>query len=582
MPESTQTSRRVEELDRQIASTVEKVVRDLHQELEERIRQGSEELLRRVEEISPQIPSSFLTEDDVSELIEPAAAPPALPSAEGLFAAIRRVDEASGQAEILNALVEETCGLASRAAFFLIRGGVVRGWGSCGFDTGVVESLNFPTGDGKVWGDLEEGSGAILLDAAACQEVAGQLGVAAGGTGLLVPFVLRGQLAGALYTDWPAGAPIPDLASVQLLTHSASQALETASVRKGGSRALHGVPHEAPPKEPAAPAEAPEATPVPAPEPAAAAAVEPEPPPAAPAVAPAAPEGAAEEGGDIWEEDVEDDEPTVIGQRAPEVQPPPPTPTVLSEAVGQQTVRLDISALQPPAAPVPAAPVPAAPAPAEFELEPEPSEAAGFELEPEPPAAAEVATQVQPPADVAPVAAPASTEVQPPADLAPVAAASTEVQPPPDMAYPSSFAAPPAPEVPVAPPPAAAVPPPAAAASGGATTEVRPPDDLQGPGSAFAEEAALSSAVNIPAGEEALHEEARRLARLLVSEIKLYNEEVIEEGRMAGNIYSRLKEDIDRSRQMYTERIDPRIQEDYFHQELVQRLAGGDPKLLGM
>ena len=50
----------------------------------------------------------------------------------------------------------------------------------------------------------------------------------------------------------------------------------------------------------------------------------------------------------------------------------------------------------------------------------------------------------------------------------------------------------------------------------------------------------------------------------------------------AGNIYSRLKEDIDRSRQMYTERIDPRIKEDYFHQELVQRLAGGDPNLLGM
>ena len=32
-------------------------------------------------------------------------------------------------------------------------------------------------------------------------------------------------------------------------------------------------------------------------------------------------------------------------------------------------------------------------------------------------------------------------------------------------------------------------------------------------------------------GENALHEEARRLARLLVSEIKLYNEEQVEEGR---------------------------------------------------
>ncbi|MEM6797829.1 MAG: hypothetical protein AAF725_27925, partial [Acidobacteriota bacterium] len=84
--------------------------------------------------------------------------------------------------------------------------------------------------------------------------------------------------------------------------------------------------------------------------------------------------------------------------------------------------------------------------------------------------------------------------------------------------------------------------------------------------------------------DAALHEEARRLARLLVSEIKLYNEEIIEEGRRTGNIYDRLKDDIDRSRQMYEERIDPRLadQEDYFYQELVQRLAGGDRNLLGM
>ncbi len=134
------------------------------------------------------------------------------------------------------------------------------------------------------------------------------------------------------------------------------------------------------------------------------------------------------------------------------------------------------------------------------------------------------------------------------------------------MGHPPSFATPPAPTPPPDP--------------GG--TQVRPPDDLVGPGSAFAPVQPPAVDSGIPSGEEALHEEARRLARLLVTEIKLYNEEVIEEGRMAGNIYSRLKEDIDRSRQMYAERIDPRIKEDYFYQELVQRLAGGDPKLLGM
>ena len=105
--------------------------------------------------------------------------------------------------------------------------------------------------------------------------------------------------------------------------------------------------------------------------------------------------------------------------------------------------------------------------------------------------------------------------------------------------------------------------------------------DLQGPGLAFTKD---QGSVATSSGDEALHEEARRLARLLVSEIKLYNEELIEEGRRAGSIYSRLKEDIDRSRQMYEERIDPALhgKDDYFYQELVQRLAGGDPSLLGM
>ncbi len=50
--------------------------------------------------------------------------------------------------------------------------------------------------------------------------------------------------------------------------------------------------------------------------------------------------------------------------------------------------------------------------------------------------------------------------------------------------------------------------------------------------------------------EEELHEEARRQARLLVTEIKLYHEEAVEEGRKSGNIYDRLRGDIDRSRQL--------------------------------
>ena len=115
------------------------------------------------------------------------------------------------------------------------------------------------------------------------------------------------------------------------------------------------------------------------------------------------------------------------------------------------------------------------------------------------------------------------------------------------------------------------------------TSEVKPPDDVDGPGSAFREVVEQGNP-DIPAGEEGLHNDARRLARLLVSEIRLYNEELIEEGRREGNIYGRLREDIDRSRQMYDERVDARVREteDYFHTELVQRLAGGDRSILGI
>ncbi len=86
-----------------------------------------------------------------------------------------------------------------------------------------------------------------------------------------------------------------------------------------------------------------------------------------------------------------------------------------------------------------------------------------------------------------------------------------------------------------------------------------------------------------PEEEGKAHDEARRFARLLVSEIKLYNEDMIEEGRQGGDLYRRLSRDIDRSRATYQKRIHPSVacSVDYFHDELVRILAKGDAKLLG-
>jgi len=69
-----------------------------------------------------------------------------------------------------------------------------------------------------------------------------------------------------------------------------------------------------------------------------------------------------------------------------------------------------------------------------------------------------------------------------------------------------------------------------------------------------------------------------------VSEIKLYNEENVLEGRRNRDLYARLREDIDRSRQIYDERVHESVRQgtDYFQQELVRSLAGGDARALGM
>lgn len=83
--------------------------------------------------------------------------------------------------------------------------------------------------------------------------------------------------------------------------------------------------------------------------------------------------------------------------------------------------------------------------------------------------------------------------------------------------------------------------------------------------------------------EEGDEQAARRYARLLVSEIKLYNEGAVRVGRQQRDLLQRLHAEIDRARQLYEERIPPGVgaRHLYFQQELVQTLADGDPSLLG-
>jgi hypothetical protein len=75
---------------------------------------------------------------------------------------------------------------------------------------------------------------------------------------------------------------------------------------------------------------------------------------------------------------------------------------------------------------------------------------------------------------------------------------------------------------------------------------------------------------------------ARRYARLLVSEIKLYNEAAVKMGRQQRDLLARLKPEIERARALYAQRVSSvDARGALFQQELVQTLADGDPSLLG-
>jgi hypothetical protein len=86
-----------------------------------------------------------------------------------------------------------------------------------------------------------------------------------------------------------------------------------------------------------------------------------------------------------------------------------------------------------------------------------------------------------------------------------------------------------------------------------------------------------------PASQHDADEMARRYARLLVSEIKLYHEADVVAGRRERDLGTRLGVEIARARVLYDQRVPPSLRDhtDHFHDELVRTLASGDASLLG-
>ena len=88
---------------------------------------------------------------------------------------------------------------------------------------------------------------------------------------------------------------------------------------------------------------------------------------------------------------------------------------------------------------------------------------------------------------------------------------------------------------------------------------------------------------NVPADDQEIHKKAQRFAKLLVDEIKLYNQAKVAEGKQNRAIYKLLREDIEKSRATYEKRYGatPAASGKYFDSEVIRILADNDRSLLG-
>ncbi len=624
---------KIRELDGQIASRVKQWLREQHELLGRKL---GEEISRQLDKAGDFLPESLISADVKAEL-QAAASPEPAPvqaSSSDLREAIIAVDAARTQATTLAALLAEGSRFASRMAVFLVRSEEAIGWKSQGFGEAgeALRSLSIAFRDGGPWDRLAEGRASVRMSAVDCARLCSRIESPLPKRGLLIPLVLRDQVAAAIYADQLGDDGALDAEALQILTFSAAQAIETLPFRQrsvttptlvfeaedassdddhssqglslwgaAGAPATEETVEEAPVEassseedvdfeapdtqdvgpiveeileagedaegdteedtaapeleavedlidapvvekssgddlEPPEPLEVSEDFDAPVPDPAVETVAEPE--------------------ALTWQDEVEViEEPETVESLDPEnVEVWEAEPVVAPEEVGE------LPSLDPD--PIPEAPDPAAletvepaadglqtlhyPVPTLPETPPvEPSPVTGSDGYPEPDETVLLS--------------------RPPSLRTPTTSISTDDAFDGDETHPGTGSAAPVVEPPAPVPPTRA-------------SEVAPPSDIDGPGWAF------GNRVQPVAGDEEMHEKAKRLARLLVSEIKLYNEEQVEEGQRNGNIYERLKEDIDRSRQMYEDRVDERVRttNDYFYQELVRTLASGDAQALGI
>jgi hypothetical protein len=93
----------------------------------------------------------------------------------------------------------------------------------------------------------------------------------------------------------------------------------------------------------------------------------------------------------------------------------------------------------------------------------------------------------------------------------------------------------------------------------------------------------IPSAPALSPEDQEVHRKAQRFARLLVDEIKLYNQAKVAEGRKKKDLYDRLKEAIEKSRSTYQKRYGntAAASANYFQHEIIRSLAEDDLSIMG-
>ncbi len=455
-------------------------------------------------------------------------------SFEQLKSAIEEIDAQRTQSDTLATLVRSAAQFAPRIVFFVVKGNEAVGWKATGFDNGLndetVRLLSVSTQNQTL---LREALTTFNVATARSSSpgdnsaVLGLYGSPAPETALAIPLVVRGKAAAVLYAD--SGTQSENAisgAALETLMHVSSMGIELLPSRRGVEPVRpSGAPAQLTPSSSPAAAPAPEKEPEKAPE----------------AVASPATELVVEATAatlDSVPDSMSNSLPNSFDDSAPATDE-------ANEAAELAAPKRITEELVPPDAEEAAVP--------QVELHSAPTEP-DFEADANSPA-------VEIPATIPPATTfnPQIFEpVIPPPPPAPPFFASSQSQN--DFAAPAQFEAPRF-DAPIEAP----------AFTAPVTETPRPAQPVP--------------SIPIPTSEteQRAHNDARRFARLLVSEIKLYNAAKVNEGRKGFDLYERLRDEIDRSRKVYDKRVSPAVANkfDYFYDELVQTLAESDAAKLG-